>query len=179
MTTSAATPARQAVLRRVPPLPGQPVPWPAGSAAQPAVQGTLALDLAGLLPPVATLTAVPAPAEDDEERDSPLRARAARFALAVAEVVVGDRPSSQLLRWVTPAVFDEVSGLAEAAAHRTDADTRSRTERPRLLSVRVYRPSSGAAEVCGHVRHGGRGRALALRLEVRRERWVCTALQLG
>jgi hypothetical protein len=35
------------------------------------------------------------------------------------------------------------------------------------------------AEVSGHVRHAGRSRALAARLERRRDRWVCTALLLG
>jgi hypothetical protein len=45
--------------------------------------------------------------------------------------------------------------------------------------VHVSTPTTGVAEVCGRVRSAGRSRALALRLEQQRGRWVCTALQLG
>ncbi len=163
-------------LRRTPPLPGQVLGWPA-PAPQPVTQGTLALDLAALVPTPAThaLSAVPDPAPPDDA----LHARARRFLQAVVEMVAADRPVTQLLRWATAEVYTEVCRRADAALATTDSTHRSRTGRPKVVSVHVSRPGDGVAEVAGHVRHAGRSRALAARLEHRRDRWVCTALQLG
>jgi hypothetical protein len=33
--------------------------------------------------------------------------------------------------------------------------------------------------VAAHVRRGDRSRAIALRMEIRRNPWVCTALEIG
>ena len=45
--------------------------------------------------------------------------------------------------------------------------------------MHVFQPQPGTAEVSVHVRHGHRSRALAARLEQRKGRWTCVALQLG
>ncbi len=166
----------QPALRRLPPLPGKPIGWPAQRPYS-AVQGALALDLEPGVPGpgAAPLVAVPDPSHPDRA----MRARAARFSMAVVEAVAGDRPVSQLIRWVTPEVYELVAARAAAVGRRTDAEARARTERPRLLSVHVACPAERVAEVCSHLRHGGRSRALALRLEARGDRWVCTALRLG
>ncbi len=164
-------------LHRLPALPGKPIGWPA-QRPSPAVQGALALDLEpGAIPvtDAAPLVAVPDPSQPDRA----MYARAARFSMAVVEAVAGDRPVQQLIRWVTPDVYDLVAARAAAVGRCTDAEARARTERPRLLSVHVASPAERVAEVCSHLRHGGRSRALALRLEARGERWVCTALRLG
>ena len=48
-----------------------------------------------------------------------------------------------------------------------------------VRSVHVSRPSPQVAEVSVHVRHGQRSRALALRLDLHQDRWVCTALEFS
>jgi hypothetical protein len=154
----------------------------AGSAPEPvpvaSVQGTLALDLdRGTRP-------VPAPDLRVVDgggggRDDDLTAWAATFAQAVVEVVGGDRPVAQLLRWTTARVYDELSRRVRILARTAPAPQRMRTVRAQVRSVHVCRPSAHSAEVSVHVRHGQRSRALAARLERRHGRWTCTALQLG
>jgi hypothetical protein len=104
--------------------------------------------------------------------DQQLRAHATTLCLAVVETVTGDRSLTQLTRWLTPDAYDRLA--ADIGTPPTVGQ-----QRPRLLSVHVSTPTAGVAEVCGRVRSGGRSRALALRLEQQRGRWVCTALQLG
>jgi hypothetical protein len=94
-------------------------------------------------------------------------------------MVGADRPVAQLLRWATPDVYAEVCRRADTVAAGSDTRHRSRTGRPRVVSVHVTRPTDGVAEVAARVRHAGRSRALAARLEHRSDRWLCTALQLG
>ena len=160
----------------------------------PAVQGTLAL--AFLLPsgvpstPVAPpeLRLVPARPEAEEEADAvdfgpqptatadlpEARGWAGRFAQALVEVLAGDRPLAQLVRWTTSGVYDEVSGLiAGPGVARSDA------ARGVVRSVHVSEPADGVAEICALVRRGARSTAVALRLEGLDGRWQCTALDLG
>ena len=165
-----------------------------GGPGVPAVQGTLAL--AFLLPsgvpstPVAPpeLRLVPARPEAEEEADAvdfgpqatatadlpEARGWAGRFAQALVEVLAGDRPLAQLVRWTTSGVYDEVSGLiAGPGVARSDAS------RGVVRSVHVSEPADGVAEVCALVRRGARSTAVALRLEGLDGRWQCTALDLG
>lgn len=171
---------RPVVTRLVPPDTGrEPVPTAS-------VQGTLALDLGRPAPPtvvrdlrvvedeqVPTSTTLPGPATLE------VRAWAGRFAQAVVEVIGGDRPVSQLLRCTSPRVYQEIGRRAQILARTAPATTRRRTLRPQVRSVHVFQPTSQAAEVCVHVRHGERSRALAARLEKRDGRWTCTALTVG
>ena len=137
------------------------------------------------------LRLVPASAEDVSAALRPAEARtprsalpdpqpwAARLAQAVAEAIDEQRPLTQLARWVSDDVLDEV----EARLHRL------RTSSPRpprrgdlriricVMSVHVCEPEDGVAEVCAVVRRGGRSTAMALRLEGADGRWLCTALQ--
>lgn len=163
------------------------------AAGPPAVQGTLAL--AFVLPsgvpasPVAPpeLRLVPRPeAEDDADAvdfgpqptstvDLPeARGWAGRFAQAVVEVLAGDRPAAQLVRWTTTPVYEEVTGLIAGPGV-----TRGDTARGVVRSVHVSQPADGIAEVAALVRRGARSTALALRLEGLDGRWQCTALELG
>lgn len=143
-----------------------------------AVQGTLALDLG--LPPTA-----PPPPEPPlhlvtaEPAEREVQAWAARFAQAVVEVVGGDRPTSQLLRWTTARVYNDLSRRVRILARTSVAPQRMRTVRPQVRSVHVCQPRPDCAEVSVHVRHGQRSRALAARLERKDGHWTCTALQLG
>lgn len=104
---------------------------------------------------------------------------AARFVQAVVEVVAGDRPVQQLVRWTDEAVFTDLQHRVDVLSSTSNADLRCRTERSQLRSVRVCQPSPAVAEVSAHVRHGGRSRAIAVRFEATRGRWLCTALQFG
>lgn len=165
-------------------------------AAVPAaeVQGTLALDVLRVpaparrhLAPVGTANPFPDAAEDDARptaahvvpSDPEVRAWAARFAQAVVEVAGGDRPLPQLLRWTSPRVYAELGRRVRVMAQSRPVEQRRRTLRPQVRSVHLCRPVPTVAEVSVHVRHGRRSRAIAARLELRSDRWTCTALRIG
>ncbi len=101
------------------------------------------------------------------------------------EVVSGVRPVSQLVRWTTAAVYDELCARVARPVASTGAVGRAvnTTATPRLAevvrSIRVSEPHDGVAEVCAIVQQGPRCRAIALRLEGIDGRWQCTALQIG
>jgi hypothetical protein len=179
-------------------------PIPAGSPAPAQMHGALALDFplpSGLpaVPQAPPLTLVVAAAEPPdgvlpevvatgapgaEGRPAPISLPAARdwagrFVQAVVEVIAGDRPLQQLVRWTDERVYADLSRRVRVLGLTTTAATRHRVERSQLRSVHVFQPHPEAAEVAAHVRHGPRSRAVAARLEAVRGRWTCTALQLG
>ena len=104
---------------------------------------------------------------------------ASRLVQAVSEVLAGDRPISQLVRFTDEAVFTDLNRRVRMLGLTTTATTRGARDRSAVRSVRVCTPAWNVAEVAAHVRHGDRSRAIALRMEIRRHRWVCTALELG
>lgn len=104
---------------------------------------------------------------------------AARFAQGVVEVLGGDRPLPQLVRWTSHRVYVDLERRVRILARSCPSDERLRAVRAQVRSVHVCRPADDAAEVSVHVRHGRRSRALAARLELVQGRWQCTALQLG
>ena len=177
--------------RNAPPVPlssvvsrrGEPVTRLLVGRAPLAVQGTLALDLGALASPPdhgppRTPELDPArQARAQAEADAEVREWSARFAQAVTESVTGLRPTSQLVRWTTQEVFRDLDRRAQLV--RRAAGPARRPLRPQVRSVHVYRPTRAAAEVSVHVRHGHRSRALAMRLERRDHRWVCSALEFG
>ena len=123
-------------------------------------------------PPLARppLHAVPA-AEGSPEDD--LAAAALATARAVAEVMAGVRPLHHLAGRATPEVYDRLGKtLPPARPARRHA---SRTLRVSVPLVQV--PLQGVAEVAAVVFTGGRAQALALRLERRRGRWWCAAVE--
>jgi hypothetical protein len=144
-----------------------------------AAQGTLALDLRGGQPGLPeTPELQPAGADRvPDVCDAEVRAWAARLAQAVVEVVGGQRPVSQLVRWTAAEVYRDLERRATLV--RRAAGPAPRIMPPQVRSVHVCRPSPEVAEVAVHVRHGNRSRALALRLERRSERWLCTVLEFG
>jgi hypothetical protein len=141
------------------------------------VQGTLALDLERVPhePDVPELRLVPA---DGSLEHREVQVWAARFAQATIEVLGGDRPVTQLLRWTTTRVYVDLDRRVRILG-RSAPPVPLRSVRPQVHSVHVFRPTPTAAEVSVHVRHGTRSRALAARLERRDDRWLCVALQLG
>jgi hypothetical protein len=158
------------------------------------VQGALALDFAlpsGLpaVPQEPALTLVvggdrPPAAEREETPPWEVTVPAARdwagrFVQAVVEVISGDRPLQQLLRWTDERVYADLSRRVRILGLTTSAASRHRTERSHVRSVHIFQPRPDAAEVAAHVRHGRRSRAVAARLEADETRWRCTALLLG
>jgi hypothetical protein len=144
------------------------------------LQGTLALEYD---PPPERLSVV-------EASDGPtlrlvpggraeLESFAHRFASVVVEVVGGDRGPSQLLRWTTERVYEDLTRRAAALQRTTPSDRRVRRLRSQIRSVRVFCPSPCVAEVSVHVRQGQRSKAIAARLELVQGRWCCTALEFG
>jgi hypothetical protein len=107
------------------------------------------------------------------------QAWAPRLVQALAEVLAGDRPIGQLVRFTDTVVFADISRRVRVLGLTTTATARGAKERSAVRSVHVFTPATEVAEVAAHVRYGDRSRAMALRLEVHRDRWICTALELG
>ena len=101
-----------------------------------------------------------------------------QFVQALIEVLSGDRPASQLLRWTNERVYADVVRRVRALGVTSIAIRRGRG-RALVRSVHICEPRDGIAEAAIHVKHGGRSRAVAVRLEGLDGRWRCTALSLG
>lgn len=107
---------------------------------------------------------------------------AGRLVQAMIEVVSGVRPLSQLVRWTTAPVYDELCARVARPVASNGAGSRANvtTRRAEVVrSIRVSEPRDGVAEVCAIVQQGPRCRAIALRLEGIDGRWQCTALHIG
>jgi hypothetical protein len=97
------------------------------------------------------------------------------LALAVVQTLVGQRPVAQLNRWV-----DEEVLVAISIYQRRSLSLHGRLAvSTALRSIRVQHPDPEVAEVSAHVVMGKRSAAMAFRLEVLGDRWMCTALELG
>lgn len=103
------------------------------------------------------------------------RGWAARLVQAMVEVVAGDRPSSQLVRWTSEDVYQTVRQQVSPSADRRPAALAA--TRAVVRSVHVCEPADGVAEACALVQRGARATAIALRLEGVDGRWQCTALE--
>ena len=130
-----------------------------------------------LTPTPMALRLVPAPPSELLERG--LCRRAQRLVQAVVEIVEGNRSPAQLLRWTSPRVYEQVERRARWRSRQQRSSVIARSARARVVSVRVSQPTEGVAEVAAHVRHGVRSHAVAVRLERREQRWICTALEWG
>ena len=98
---------------------------------------------------------------------------ATRLVQAVLEVHAGQRAAAQLTRWLR-------EDLSAALKRRGALAVRSADPRLRTLvrSVRICEPEDGIVEASAFVTRGGRGMAVALRLEGLDGRWLCTALDV-
>lgn len=106
---------------------------------------------------------------------SEVRAWSATLAAAILQVVQGQRPITQLTRWVAE------QALADLALRRRQvAQSGYRDNRPAALrSIRLQHPAPSVAEVCACLALGRWTVPLAYRLEQTGDRWLCTALELG
>ncbi|MDG4808028.1 Rv3235 family protein [Micromonospora sp. WMMD1120] len=120
------------------------------------------------------VTAIPSATASEATR------AAHRFVGTCLEVVNGYRSPAQVRALLDPArATDLLTELARASG-RTAAPRR-RASRPvaRLLRLRVCEPRQAAVETAAVVSGaGGRSWAMAIRLEHRRGRWLCTVLQI-
>ncbi|WP_435743015.1 Rv3235 family protein [Nocardioides sp. SYSU DS0663] len=156
------------------------------------VQGALALDLGPRLDPPATDVAAGATAgvvPVDVRHRRGVEQWSRRFAQAAVEIVGGDRPVTQLLRWTSTTVYADLERraqlVARAGGHRP-GQGRPQPVRPKVMSVHTCFLDRQVVESSIHVRYGPRSRALAARFEQRPgrhadegARWVCTALDFA
>jgi hypothetical protein len=152
------------------------------------VQGTLALDVGPRVdvPDPHLDPALPGPGLDVVPVDLMCRRRfeqhAARIGAAVVEIVGGDRPVSQVLRWTTPEVYQDLGRralLVAAAAGRRAGSGGIQSVRPHLVAMHTSFVSEVCAEVSLRVRYGDRSRAVAARFELIRDRWQVSALEFA
>lgn len=105
-----------------------------------------------------------------------------RYVQAALEIVGGDRPASQLVRWTDPEVYADLRRrahlVARAGGHQPGL-ARVQTVRPRVHSVHACFVSADVVECGVHVRHGERSRAVAARFERSGQHWTCTALDFA
>ena len=120
---------------------------------------------------VATLTG-----QRDAGRPEP-RAWARRLAQAVTEVLAGDRPPTQLLRWTTEPVYADLVREAATTARELSVVRSGRT-RPKVTRVVICDVRDGVVEASAIVNLGARTKAMALRLEASGDHWLCTVLQM-
>jgi Family of unknown function (DUF6459) len=97
------------------------------------------------------------------------------LAQAIAEVLAGARPASQLAETATP----EVIALLARNTGRLRARHDVAPQRPIVDAVHLGEPRPGVAEACAVVDLGLRCRAIAFRLEQTSCRWRCTAVRIG
>jgi hypothetical protein len=160
---------------------GRPAPVPIAS-----IQGTLALDLTPRQDPPDLHDLTTSGGGDVVDIGRAARGEFDRFSgrivQAVVEIVGGDRPVSQVLRWTTPTVYQDLGRRAQLVAQsvgRRPGQGGIQGVRPQVVAVHSCFVSSEAVEVSAHVRYGRRSRAIAARFERRRDRWVCSALEFA
>jgi hypothetical protein len=161
-------------------------PAPALPVTLASVQGTLALDLTAHQDPPELELRGTRPVGDvvDIGRASQREFEqfAGRIVQAVVEIVGGDRPVTQVLRWTTPTVYQDLGRRALLVAQsvgRRPGQGGIQGTRPQVVGVHTCFVSTDIAEVGTHVRYGPRSRAVAARFERHRDRWVCTALEFA
>lgn len=152
------------------------------------VQGTLALDLAPRHDPPEVGRLPGRPGGDvvpiDRAQRRLLERWAWRYAQAVVEIVAGDRPVTQVLRWTVPEVYDNLARraqlVARAGGHQPgQGRAAGHVVRPQVVGVRTCFVTPATMEVSIHVRHGQRSRAIAARIERIGGRWQCSALEFA
>ncbi|QCU79342.1 hypothetical protein E7744_05730 [Citricoccus sp. SGAir0253] len=162
-----------------PRAPGQPAGSPA--SARPLERGAPRPALAAWAPrPPADGAPVPRCRARDEtrrEEERHVRALARIVALACVEAELGLRPARQLSAWLDLPTYGKMVRRADLAG-RTRPD-RGAAGAPQALGARCCAAAEGVYEASATVRLPDRVRAVALRIERRRERWKVTALELG
>ncbi|NEE02464.1 Rv3235 family protein [Phytoactinopolyspora halotolerans] len=150
------------------------------TASATAVQGTLALSVATSSSSPSNLLADRPPRRLGESPRTPERPAelpdprrwSARLAQAAVESIQGRRPFQQLLRWTNDEVYEWLGSQVAARRGRPPGP------RPSVRSVRVSEIDDSTFEAAAVLQIGDRVRALAMRCEAHRGRWVCTVFDV-
>jgi hypothetical protein len=99
---------------------------------------------------------------------------------ASVEVLRGERPATQVARWVTPVVLDQLLERARLVLAARPTGPSVRAGRPvTVRRVRLVRLSPTTAEATVVLDDDGRVRAAAVRLEAHRGTWRVAVLEIG
>lgn len=105
-----------------------------------------------------------------------------QFAQRVAEVVGGDRPAHQLVRWTTEGVYADLvyrANLTARAGGYEPGRAKVQLLRPIVMSAHPRPVDDNTFEVAIVIRYGERRRALAARFGRIALAWRCTAIDFG
>lgn len=106
-----------------------------------------------------------------------IRSLAGIVAQACVEAELGMRPARQLASWLDLETYGKMMRRADLA-QRTRGEQSAQTS-PRTIQARCCPISDTVFEASASVHCGGRVRALAMRIELRRDRWKVTAIEMG
>ena len=126
---------------------------------------------------------VPAPIERDALAGTTiLRQKAGHFMQALVEVLAGERPPRQLAAWMSTDVYGQLTNRLMVRSRAARRPTMQ--HRARVVSVHVSMVDEEHAEIAARFVQRGRSRAIAVRLELRRNhrhvtQWLCTAVAWG
>ncbi|GAB3091824.1 Rv3235 family protein [Isoptericola nanjingensis] len=98
---------------------------------------------------------------------------------AAVEVLRGERPATQLARWVTPQVRDQLAERARIGLARAPLRDEEAHRPVQVRRVRLVRLGDDVAEATVVLDDDGRVRAAAVRLEARRGTWRVAVLEVG
>lgn len=98
---------------------------------------------------------------------------AANLALGLVEILQGTRPLAQVRRWVLPELYDELALARGCAVDEGVAPGTCSLVRWRTCSI-----SERIVESCVIVQTRSRRRAVSVRIEEYRGRWIATALDI-
>ncbi len=89
----------------------------------------------------------------------------------IAEVLIGERPIFQLMRWVSFDVYLEIDKNIKLRDN-----TNKQRVRPLIRSVHIEQTSEKVIQAIAVIQKGKRGRGMGIRLEAEEDRWRCTEL---
>ncbi|SDU77697.1 hypothetical protein SAMN04489737_0130 [Arcanobacterium phocae] len=101
----------------------------------------------------------------------------ARIVGQAIEVLHGHRPVRQLQSWLASGVYRAL--VSRAGLNQRLHGPAPQTSRPVIRRIHVNHPRRRIAEVSVVVHDGFRIRAVALRLEIHRNHWIVTALEIA
>lgn len=127
------------------------------------------------------------PNEDGAESDTELlvgnmpdpKSWTAQIARAIYEVAHGERPPSQLHKWVTRPQVAKLAARGHSFGRHPATKSRGSTSRlRRVRGVRCCYVAPGLVEACAVIEGTTRSSAMALRLQAHRGRWIVTAVEM-